>query len=512
MVTPDGQNGIDRMKILVVDDDMVTGTLLKKSLTKQGYEVKHFTNGAKALEALQEETYRIILTDWMMPEMDGPSLCRHVREMNLTDYTYIILLTAKSSKDDAVAGLEAGADDYIVKPFDNQELLARIRAGQRLVELEDINRDTQQKLSHTEKLAAVGQLSAGIAHEINNPIGFINSNLNSLHAYVQDVIKVLACYREMTKLFDESITQKKLNAKLPKMLKESVKMEEDFDMDFMLEDMQELVTDCVGGAERIKTIVHEMRYFAHPEQQSIEPCDITKLLNEVVAQFSENLPSDVTIDNTVCDLPEIECNIPHIEQAFIKLVKNALDAVDGKGQIVIEGRVKGKGIEIEVKDNGSGIAPEHLTKVFDPFFTTRDVGQGVGLGLTTALNIVKMHNGSIKAESTPGEATSFTVYLPLPAERLTDADDTEQPENSDTDKQPEESDTAEPPVDSDDMEEPEKQDTDETPADSGDTELSEEQETEEAPDDSELPEEPDIGETPEDPGDAKHSEEPDKSE
>ena len=401
------------MKILVVEDDIVTGTLLNKILTKQGYEVSHITDGAKALEALQAASYRIILTDWMMPEMDGPTLCRHIRGLNLPHYIYIILLTAKSSKDDAVAGLESGADDYIVKPFDKQELLARIRAGQRLVELEDINRDTLQKLSHTEKLAAVGQLSAGVAHEINNPIGFINSNLNSLIGYIHDINQMLACYRELAKTLDQSISEKQLHAKLPKMLKQSIQMEQKFDIDFIMQDIDELVSDCVGGAERIKTIVHEMRYFAHPEKQSIEPYNVAGILNKVVAQFAAHLPLGVTIDNTVNDLPEIECNGPHIEQAFTNLIQNALEAIDGHGQIFIEGHIAGDAIEIEIRDNGHGIAIEHLSKVFDPFFTTKDIGSGVGLGLTTALNILKMHNGSITCESNPKQGTCFTICLPV---------------------------------------------------------------------------------------------------
>lgn len=400
------------MRILVVEDDIVTGTLLKKILTKQGYEVSHITDGAKAVEALQAASYRIVLTDWMMPKMDGPTLCRHIRGLNLPYYIYIILVTAKSSKGDAVAGLESGADDYIVKPFDKQELLARIRAGQRLVDLEDINRETQQKLSQSEKLAAVGQLSAGIAHEINNPIGFINSNLNSLAGYIRDVKQMLTSYRELAKTFDQSISEKKLHADLPKMLKQSIHLDQKFDIDFVMEDMEELVSDCVGGAERIRTIVHEMRYFAHPEKQNIEPYNVAEILKAVVAQASVNLPSGVTIENTLGNLLEIECNGPHIEQAFSKLIQNALDAIDGNGQIVIDGRITGDTIEIEIRDNGRGIASEHLPKVFDPFFTTKAIGLGVGLGLTTALNIIKMHNGSIHAESKQGKSTSFKVCLP----------------------------------------------------------------------------------------------------
>jgi two-component system, NtrC family, sensor kinase len=400
------------MHILVVDDDLVTGTLLNKFLTKQGYKVTHVANGTKALEELKGATYRMILTDWMMPEMDGLSLCRHIRELNLSQYIYIILLTAKDSKDDAVAGLEAGADDYIIKPFDKLELFARIRAGQRVVDLEDSNREAHKKLARSEKLAAVGHLAAGVAHEINNPIGFINSNLNSLNGYVQDIASMLTCYREMARTLDKSISQNKLDTALPGMIRKSMEMEKKYDIDFVLGDAHELINDCSSGAARIRSIVNEMRYFAYPEKQTIEPCSPALILEKVVARFDELKPADVEIRQNIEHLPQIQCNLPHMEQAFTNIIQNAMEAVNGHGLITVSGKCCSDIIEIIIGDNGQGIEPEHLPMVFDPFFTTKEVGQGVGLGLTTALNIVTMHNGAIHCQSDPGKETSFTVRLP----------------------------------------------------------------------------------------------------
>jgi two-component system, NtrC family, sensor kinase len=400
------------MKILVVDDDLVTGALLNKVLTKQGYAITQVTDGTKALEAMKAETHRIILTDWMMPEMDGPTLCKKIREFNTSKYIYIILLTAKSSKDDAVVGLESGADDYIIKPFDKLELLARIRAGQRVVELEDTKRETHLKLSRSEKLAAVGHLAAGVAHEINNPIGFINSNLNSLKGYMQDFASVMTCYREMAHTLSKSIAQNKLDADLPGMIKRSMEMEKKYDLDFVVQDAHELISDCSDGATRIKSIVHEMRYFAHPEQQVIEPCSLSGILEKIVGRFSEQKPAAVDIRQIFDHLPQIMCNRPHMEQAFTNIIQNAMDAVDGDGLITISGQVHGDAIEVKITDSGQGIEPGHISLVFDPFFTTKEVGKGIGLGLTTALNIIRMHNGSIHCQSEPGKETVFTVRLP----------------------------------------------------------------------------------------------------
>lgn len=315
------------MDLLVVEDDIVTGELLKKVLTKAGYNVTHKIKGTDALEAIASSAFRIILTDWIMPEMDGPTLCRYIRELDIPYYIYIILLTAKDSKEDAVIGLESGADDYIIKPFDNHELKARIRAGRRLVELEDANRNTQNKLARSEKLAAVGHLAAGVAHEINNPIGFINSNLNTLNGYMTDMRAMIDCYRELAKKLELSIGQKKLHADLPHMVKQSMAMEDKYDIEFIVEDADELVNDCTEGVERIKSIVHEMRYFAHPETQTIEKHHPGNILKRVVAQFESQQSHGISITYNCADLPKITCNAPHIEQALTNILKNAIDAV-----------------------------------------------------------------------------------------------------------------------------------------------------------------------------------------
>ncbi len=401
------------MRLLVVEDDLVTGALLKKVLIKEGYEVTHKTNGSDALDAVQSSTYRIILTDWMMPEMDGPTLCHHIRQLDLPHYVYIILLTAKDSKKDAVTGLESGADDYIIKPFDNHELMARIRAGRRLVELEDSNRQTQNKLARSEKLAAVGHLAAGVAHEINNPIGFINSNLNSLTTYMQDMRTMVEHYREMAQKLDTSITENKLHPDLPKLIKRSMSLEDRYDIDFVLDDAVDLVGDCTNGVQRIRAIVHEMRFFAHPEIQTIDHHSMAAIIQKAVAPFEAQHNPGISLRVDTEDLPQIACNAPHIEQALSNLIRNALDAIDETGQITVESHSEGDTVVIHITDDGKGIDEAHLSKVFDPFFTTKPVGQGVGLGLTTAQNIIRMHNGSIAVSSSENGTTTFTVRLPI---------------------------------------------------------------------------------------------------
>ena len=403
------------MKLLVVDDDLATGTLLDKVLAKKGFEVTHVTNGADALTALQKDNYRIVLTDWMMPQMNGPTLCRHIREMKLPHYIYVILLTAKSAKDDAVAGLDAGADDYIVKPFNHHELIARIRAGQRLVELEDTNRATQIKLARSEKLAATGSLAAGVAHEINNPIGFVASNLNSLKTYMDSFKTMLASYRQLARVLEHSVSQNRMQPELPGLLQKALQMEAQFDIEFLIRDTDELIDDCAEGVSRVKSIVQEMRYFLHPEKQVIEPCNLGAIVKDAVSRISSGQSSGIALESSIDGLPIVECNAPHLEQAFVNILQNAVEAAGSQGMITISGAYQSDSVQIKICDTGAGIAPEHLSQVFDPFFTTKEVGQGLGMGLTTAQNIIKMHNGTIDCESQPSEKTCFTTILPLTA-------------------------------------------------------------------------------------------------
>jgi signal transduction histidine kinase len=270
-----------------------------------------------------------------------------------------------------------------------------------------------REMEHSHKLSSLGRLAAGVAHEINNPIGFISSNLSTLQGYIHDIQAMLACYREMTRVFNESITQKKMDPRLPRMLKQSAQLEAEYQIDFLIKDAEELTGECRAGADRIKNIVHEMRYFAHPDHQAISSCGIATIVAEAVQPFRAQLPEGISIEIALDGLPEIECNAPHLRQAFANIFKNAIEALDGQGRIVVEGRCENGELIVKVADTGRGISPENLGKLFDPFFTTKAVGQGVGLGLTTALNIVRMHNGSIAAESTPGAMTTLTICLPL---------------------------------------------------------------------------------------------------
>ena len=184
------------MDILIAEDDYYSRTILQKILDKFGHKTEAVDNGLKAWNLFQQKDFSIIISDWMMPEMDGLTLCRKIREMELSRYIYILLLTAKDSKQDTVTGFEAGADDYVVKPFEPEELMARIRAGQRIIQLEEDQKRYHGQLLQSDKMTSIGQLAAGVAHEINNPIGFVSSNLKTLEDYQEDTQRLILYYNK----------------------------------------------------------------------------------------------------------------------------------------------------------------------------------------------------------------------------------------------------------------------------------------------------------------------------
>jgi two-component system, NtrC family, sensor kinase len=402
---------LNTLKILVAEDDVVSGTLLRKILSKQGHDVDHGRDGLKAWEMYQAGNYRMVVSDWMMPELDGIELCRRIRELNRNDYAYIIMITGKDTKEDAVAGLEAGADDYIVKPIDKDEFLSRIRAGQRILELQDKYGRASAKLAHSEKIAAVGQLAAGIAHEINNPIGFIRSNLGTLSNYQGDIKDVLTLQSMMMKLINSSIREGMILPDLIKITKAVGEKVKALDIQYIIDDFKDLVLDCTAGADRIGLIVNELRYFAHPDEQAYHPEHLTEIVQQVLDRLKDRLGGTIAIKVKLEDLPAIECIKSHMEQVFYNLLLNAIEAIGESGSIMIEGFYRNDEVAILISDTGRGIPERNLSKVFDPFFTTKDVGQGIGLGLTTAQNILKMINARITLESTKETGTCFRISL-----------------------------------------------------------------------------------------------------
>ena len=229
------------MEILVADDDIYSGKILKKILETSGHTAVLAEDGNAAWKLFNDRSFKMVITDWMMPGLEGPELCRKIRDQKLTHYVYILLLTARDKKEDAVTGLEAGADDFVVKPFEPDELLARIRSGQRIVQLEDEHKKVQIQLLQSEKMSSIGQLAAGVAHEINNPTGFVSSNLKTLADYSGDAQKLIQRYQELLKRLCPNNLNDHNSDSISIQAKKILAYESEIDIDFILKDVPDLI-------------------------------------------------------------------------------------------------------------------------------------------------------------------------------------------------------------------------------------------------------------------------------
>ncbi len=254
--------------------------------------------------------------------------------------------------------------------------------------------DAQRQLYQAEKLASIGQLAAGVAHEINNPMSFIRSNLSAAREYVGKLKKlaprihtgdgagVAAAWREM-------------------------------DMDFVLEDFSALLDESIAGADRVARIVADLKGFSNVDGMEEGMVDLNDNIRAAANVIAPHLQGRIELALDLAPLPRLLCLPGHLNQVLLNLLMNAVQAIPGRGKITLRSDVADGAIRIRIGDDGAGIAADALPRIFDPFFTTRDVGGGTGLGLTVCRDIVRAHGGRIEAESELGKGSLFTVYLPL---------------------------------------------------------------------------------------------------
>lgn len=264
---------------------------------------------------------------------------------------------------------------------------------QRVNQQVEVIERAQRQLYQSEKLASVGSLAAGMAHEINNPIGFIRSNLVSGLDYVRKLKLTLNAYRTGD-------------------LERASQLWNSADIDFVLEDFSELLIESVAGADRVARIVTNLKKYASIDAALTMPIDLNNALRSVAEIALQQLPVAIAFD--LKPLPVIECDQSRMNQLLLSLLQNAVQAIEGQadGLIRISTRLIDSQIQIAIADNGCGIAASVLSRIFDPFFTTREIGKGMGLGLTLASDIAVAHGGRIEVDSTPGAGSTFTVYLP----------------------------------------------------------------------------------------------------
>jgi two-component system, NtrC family, sensor kinase len=259
--------------------------------------------------------------------------------------------------------------------------------------------EAHHQLLQSEKMASIGSLAAGVAHEINNPIGFVASNMGNLGTYVEDLFTIVDAYRG--ELLNYTATPK------------SDEIAKKLDLDFMRDDVKNLLIENKDGVDRVKRIVQDLKDFSHVDHGEWVISHLHQGLDSTLNIVNNEIKYKASVEKKYGDIPPINCIASQLNQVFMNLLVNAAHAIESSGKITIETGQQEEFIFVKISDTGTGIPKDNLVRIFDPFFTTKPVGKGTGLGLSLSYGIVKRHGGKITVDSTVGTGTTFTVWLPV---------------------------------------------------------------------------------------------------
>jgi two-component system, NtrC family, sensor kinase len=425
-------SGFRPASVLIIDDSPTYLAALSQELRNQGYRVKSAPNGPDGLTELVTQRFDCVLVDLVMPYMSGFEVCRRITAMRSTmeHVPAVILLTGGTNKGDLNRGLEAGADDFVAKSSDLAVLRARVQAllrrrffqaetrrivgelktkemetvralaGRQAAEvraalaekLEQANSDlqeanrklkaTQAQLIQNEKMASLGQLVAGIAHEINNPLAFVLNNLFIVESGLDSLGPEMEPH-----LAELSVGKlRKARARLGEMRE---------------------------GLDRVKELVLDLRTFSRLDEGEFKTVNVVEAIDAVLLLLKHRMNGRIPVEKHYADSRMLYCYAGRLNQVLMNLVANAVDAIAGEGTIAITTSQTPEAFLISVRDTGTGIPEAIRGKIFDPFFTTKPVGQGTGLGLAISYGIVQDHGGSIEVQSEEGVGTEFIVKIPL---------------------------------------------------------------------------------------------------
>jgi len=263
--------------------------------------------------------------------------------------------------------------------------------------------DAQQQVMQADKMASIGQLAAGVAHEINNPVGYINSNVGALRKYMDDLFRVLNAYEEIEDEIDSASTKERIQA-----------LKHEVDLGYIREDVKSLIDETQEGVTRVKQIVQDLKDFSHVDEAEWQWSDLHKGIDSTLNIVHNEIKYKAEVIKDYSDLPAVECIASQLNQVFMNLLVNAAQAIEEQGTITIRTRTKDQDwVCVSISDTGKGIAPEHRKRIFEPLFTTKPVGKGTGLGLSLSYGIVQKHDGHIEVDTELGKGTTFHIWLPV---------------------------------------------------------------------------------------------------
>lgn len=297
--------------------------------------------------------------------------------------------------------------DYLIRAFN--DMIRNVNVTRRALELrlEELKRanseikNTQTTLVQSAKMISLGQIVAGVAHELNNPVAFIYSNMHHLSQYIEKINRILGEYRQ-------------IRSQLPVSEREKLEtLEKQLDIDFILGDMTELTKSCLDGANRTKDIVTGLRTFSRMDESLFKYSDLHEGIKSTLRLLNTELKNRINVQLEFGNIPQVECSASQINQVFMNLLANAAQAIKGRGNIWIRTCNLGDSVQVQIEDSGSGMSAETLSQIFVPFFTTKKVGEGTGLGLSIAYGLIQKHHGKIDVKSELGKGTVFTIILPV---------------------------------------------------------------------------------------------------
>ena len=412
--------------ILIVDDIPSNLDVISDALSDMGFDVAIATSGERALQQVERKLPDLILLDVMMPGIDGFETCRRLKANPQTVDIPIIFMTALSDPNSKVQALDLGAVDYVTKPFQEQEVLARVKTHLQLRHLtqtleQQVAQKTaelqasQMQLIQSEKMSALGQLVAGVAHEINNPVGFIGGNLFHADGFIKDLINLIDVYQ----------------THYPEPVPEVQEELEAIDFDYLRTDLPSLVKSMKSGLDRIQDISKSLRIFSRSDSISKVFFNVYDGIDSAILILKYRLKAndirpEIQIVKNYGNISLIECFPGQLNQVFMNIVVNAIDMFDEVAEtssfekleanhqkITIDTSLVNNQLYICIADNGLGMDAETKARIFNYLFTTKDVGKGTGLGLAIAQQIiVEKHGGTIEVDSIRGSGTKFLITLP----------------------------------------------------------------------------------------------------